>query len=485
MSLYDLSKPFSCFDGSAIIPIEHVNDDYCDCNDGSDEPGTNACLSGSFTCQNLGFVATRIPSSRVNDGICDCCDGSDEYRSNRKCENSCNEMASKAREEEERTRRVVEAGIAVKRELIQKGIEMRKQLRAKLDELESKKINAENEKSKLEEAKNTLEAKAKELTDIQDAKFEEEKQKRLAIEKEIKSNELFAKLDENGDGNLRPEELLKHKDLDTLFDNDGEFSLEEAELLLDKLEVVDPRTFYDNYFDKISSYVQNIEKQQEEALRNEEADIPSEHEHGEHDEHGEMNQDEEQEEEQEPVSTPVPPVQHFNDKPEYDEQTKEVLAEAEKARNEYATSEQELRNVLSEISEIQRKLEYDVGSNEEFASMIDQCFEFDDREYIYKLCPFDRTVQKSKNGHGETSIGSWNSWETDPAGRKYKIMSYTNGQTCWNGPARSAKVYLACGSENKITSVSEPNRCEYEMHFETPCACDMSASIPNLGHDEF
>jgi protein kinase C substrate 80K-H len=474
-----------------VIPIEHLNDDYCDCADGSDEPGTNACLGGSFTCQNFGFVTTGIPSSRVNDGICDCCDGSDEYRSNRVCENTCNEMASKAREEEERTKRVVEAGIAVKKELIQKGIEMRKYLRVKLDELESKKINAENEKSKLEEAKNILESKAKELTDIQDAKFEEERQKRLAIEKEIKSNELFAKLDENSDGNLRPEELIKHKDLDTLFNNDGEFTLEEAELLLDKLEVVDPRTFYDNYFDKISSYVQNLERQHEELERNDEEEAPSENENEEQEEMNqdegqeEMNQDEGQEEEQEHASTPVPPTHQVNDKPEYDEKTKELLAEAEKARNEYATAEQELRNVLSEISEIQRKLDYDVGSNEEFASMIDQCFEYDDREYIYRLCPFDKTIQKSKNGHGETSIGSWNSWETDPAGRKYKIMSYTNGLTCWNGPARSTKVYLACGSENKITSVGEPNRCEYEMHLETPCACDMSASTPNLGHDEF
>lgn len=74
---------FTCLDGSRTdLKPTAVNDDYCDCVDGSDEPGTNACGNFKFYCSNAGHVPGVLASNRVNDGICDtdvCCDGQDEY----------------------------------------------------------------------------------------------------------------------------------------------------------------------------------------------------------------------------------------------------------------------------------------------------------------------------------------------------------------------------------------------------------------------
>ncbi|XP_053202115.1 transmembrane cell adhesion receptor mua-3-like isoform X1 [Panonychus citri] len=71
---------FRCRSSGEEISYSQVNDDYCDCQDGSDEPSTDACPQFKFYCIVKTFNGlTSIPSSMVNDGICDCCDGSDEY----------------------------------------------------------------------------------------------------------------------------------------------------------------------------------------------------------------------------------------------------------------------------------------------------------------------------------------------------------------------------------------------------------------------
>jgi len=101
---------FACLDGSLAgrKTTAVVNDDFCECADGSDEPGTAACAgqtthaasNNEFFCawsatdssQHVPQKAVRI--SVVNDGICDCCGGEDEFESEATCPNRCGELVA-------------------------------------------------------------------------------------------------------------------------------------------------------------------------------------------------------------------------------------------------------------------------------------------------------------------------------------------------------------------------------------------------------
>ena len=104
------------------------------------------------------------------------------------------------KEEQEKAKVMFEAGINKKRELIEKGNELKKTMRDRVSELQNKLSNAENEKILKEEAKNMAEGKSKEATDIEDKVIEEEKKRQELIDRENRSNELFSLLDENQDG---------------------------------------------------------------------------------------------------------------------------------------------------------------------------------------------------------------------------------------------------------------------------------------------
>ncbi|KAB1216531.1 Glucosidase 2 subunit beta [Morella rubra] len=86
---YFQPEVITCKDGSKSFTRDRVNDDFCDCLDGTDEPGTSACPAGKFYCRNVGSTPQFIFSSRINDRVCDCCDGSDEYDGRINCPNTC------------------------------------------------------------------------------------------------------------------------------------------------------------------------------------------------------------------------------------------------------------------------------------------------------------------------------------------------------------------------------------------------------------
>lgn len=100
------------------FPIAILNDNYCDCDDGLDEPGTSAC---AHLQKPLGFFCASgekpILSSRVNDGYCDCCDGSDEWDS----EVICADICAQLHEERLRNEEIMEEGRKIRMTYIHEG----------------------------------------------------------------------------------------------------------------------------------------------------------------------------------------------------------------------------------------------------------------------------------------------------------------------------------------------------------------------------
>lgn len=96
--------------------------------------------------------------------------------------------------------------------------------------------------------------------------------------------------------------------------------------------------------------------------------------------------------------------------------------------------------------------------------------------YTYDVCFFGEAHQKSNSNGARTSLGRFQGWAEDAAVKSgtneyYSKQVYADGQRCWNGPARSARVDLVCGTSNALLSVAEPEKCTYLYKVATPAVC--------------
>eukprot|EP00929_Paragymnodinium_shiwhaense_P101769 TRINITY_DN64936_c0_g1_i1.p1 TRINITY_DN64936_c0_g1~~TRINITY_DN64936_c0_g1_i1.p1 ORF type:complete len:538 (+),score=140.56 TRINITY_DN64936_c0_g1_i1:104-1717(+) len=150
---------FSCLDGSGSVAAAAVNDEFCDCADGSDEPGTAACSGAParcFYCHNELAVAKFVYASRVGDGICDCCDGSDEASNPGLCANTCEAEGVAAKLAWEQRKALLEDGLQLQKEMIAnaqaqvKGWQQEEEaLKVKVPELEAAEAQARSRRDEL------------------------------------------------------------------------------------------------------------------------------------------------------------------------------------------------------------------------------------------------------------------------------------------------------------------------------------------------
>jgi len=159
---YEVQDTFHCIGQPGLkLSYAQVNDNTCDCPDGSDEPGTAACanldanspsqpLPGSFSgttntthglpgfwCANEGHIGAYIPFIYVNDGVCDyelCCDGTEEYSGvgGVKCPNKCAEIGKEHRRIEDERKKALEKASKKRKTMAKESKELRRRVEAKI-----------------------------------------------------------------------------------------------------------------------------------------------------------------------------------------------------------------------------------------------------------------------------------------------------------------------------------------------------------------
>ncbi|XP_074990289.1 glucosidase 2 subunit beta isoform X1 [Calonectris borealis] len=482
---YEASKPFTCLDGSATIAFAWVNDDYCDCRDGSDEPGTAACPNGRFHCTNAGYRPQNIPSAHVNDGVCDCCDATDEYDSGAACENTCKELGRREREALQRRAEVAREGFGLRQRLVQEAAAGRQEKQERLGGLQEARRGLEQRVGTLRAAKEAAEGPERAAKEEHQRRWEEQRAAAAAAQEAARADEAFAELDADGDGRVTAAELRTRPELDT--DGDGAVSEDEAQALLG--DPVDAAAFRDRLWATIR-HRYRPQGQAEPSPPPPEPPLEETPPEEEEEEEEEAEEEEEEEDGEGPEEElKVPPPQHPEEKspeeppppPPFDAATQALIDAAQQAREELEEAERALKEAEESIRALEQELAFDFGPQGEFSYLYSQCYELGTSEYIYRLCPFKRVSQKPKHGGAETNLGTWGAW-AGPEHDRFSAMKYEHGTGCWQGPNRATTVKLSCGTETAVTATTEPSRCEYLMELVTPAACRTPPSHED--HDE-
>ncbi|CAH1721130.1 unnamed protein product [Aphis gossypii] len=448
--LYAYGEDFTCLDGTLTIPFSYINDDYCDCIDSSDEPGTSACPNGTFYCTNKGHFPLVVPSSRVNDGICDCCDGSDEWANNVQkdaCPNTCKNLSHASRIEAKKIDDLFALGFEIRKQLIAKGKYLLSQKQDKIIPLMAKIKDAQFKRSILFNDKEV--AKEKE-----DKTIEEEKSNQ-----QNKAIKIFNEIDTNKNNKIEVEEVIAYSIFDQ--NKDGVVSQDEVNYFMENKKEFDLKDFLSNGWNRVNLLI--FTKSFDEKQHLDKKNIKKEF----------LNQDFNYNSVNETEIYNIEDIEAVRlNKLLYTEKTKIIIDESKKAQVLFKEADQTVKDLQKQLYDVRKSLSKNFGSEDEFAALDGQCYELTNDEYVYKLCLFEKITQRPIKGGPEVILGVWKGWTNfindEP---QYHTMLYDRGQYCLNHYQRFAYVHLSCGLEPKLISVSELNRCEYIMEFELPSVC--------------
>lgn len=413
---------FQCLESKEFIPFVFVNDHYCDCKDGSDEPGTNACSNQLFYCLNKGYHSLNISSSKVDDGVCDCCDGSDEGMLI-VCENICEKLQYKLNKETIELEKVRKTAVKAKMQMIKQG-------RLDMTNAEIRKISINNDISKTKviiDKLHNLWNSTRSNIQVDDLQGRIKFLEKTIISITSQYNEHFnfnntVETDEEfEDDNSR----RKHSDLfDVLMRRWNQYKkhswikdTEAPDTIID---------FISDFFYSFYSYF---------------------------------------------VSFEYLPFTIFPSRYVVQSLFSNWLSKPTKSMKNDLDY---LGSKLSEMREEHKKLiarsEVDYGRHCEFYSLDNRCFSKKQDGYEYEICLYGEAKQKIGEHGDSISLGKWDKFLDS----NHTRAIFTRGQYC-SEFERQLELKFVCGEKNEIGQIKEPNACKYEAIFYTPILCQEKA----------
>lgn len=569
---YKSKEVIKCRDGSKKFTRAQLNDDFCDCPDATDEPGTSACPNGKFYCRNAGHAPLSIFSSRVNDGICDCCDGSDEYEGKASCQNTCWEAGKVARDKLKKKIETFMAGVLLRKqdveaarlalakdetelsklkndEKILKGLV--EQLKERKEQIEKAEEKERLQKEKEEKEKKEIEEVAQQENSKTEDTSEQKEEKNMSEDDTIgllddspsdqggaehgvdSAVEVGANDNSENEGSLenhvKVQSATEHYDDSTIEveqgDDSGNEGSSENQVKQGKDESENTKELSKEELGRLvasrwtgensAQITENTEQKTGEVDEAKDTDPEETLKDTQEEEDDGFVSETDDDQTYDDVDDTEDQTQNFDDHddssssympdPENDIESSDIIfsrkqswlekiqqtvrkilqsvnlfqtpvdkSEADHVRKEYDESYAKLSKIQSRISSLTKKLGQDFGLEKEFYSFYGRCFESRQNKYVYKVCPFKQASQVE--GHTTTQLGHWEKFED-----AYKVMLFSNGDRCWNGPDRNIKVKLRCGLNNEVTDVDEPSRCEYVAKLATPAVC-LEERLKELQH---
>ncbi|KAI2636823.1 glucosidase II beta subunit-like protein-domain-containing protein [Xylaria nigripes] len=512
---YQITDTFACITNpSIVIQASQVNDNTCDCPDGSDEPGTAACalldrsspsqplpasLTGStnttnalpgFWCENQGHIGTYVPFMYVNDGICDydlCCDGTEEYGNvgGVNCGNKCAEIGKEWRRIEKQRNDNVERANKKRRTMVKESKELRRQVQARVTKLEAEIRDLEQKeaelKTKFEEVERSERGKIVQnegtgklgvLAGLAKARVNELRktlaqvvdERRQLKDKVTELEGILSAFKEEYNPNFNDEGVKKAvrawEDYAAKKTESPEGSDETDVFDIMKEDSESSGINWNDFQDDVSDtdILYSFEAYLPEFLREFL--------------HGKIN------------SLRVWLIENgiLADTVSKEGESKLVKA----AREAHAVATNNVKAKETTLDQEKKDLERNYGPDDIFRVLNGKCISIDSGEYEYELCWMSQTTQKSKKGSSRTTMGKFDKisyQESDEDERhdgkglgrgRRMVLEYTNGQQCWNGPNRRTDVWLACAETEELWRVSEQEKCVYKMEVGTPAACEVS-----------